>query len=75
VWTHIEHHHRDWDNIPPVVPQYCIQLSKYMEGVLKILKEQHDLETVISLRNFTELQLKSNDERLTRGVRETMQVK
>ena len=58
VWTHIEHHHRDWDNIPPVVPQYCIQLGKYMEGVLKILKEQHDLETVISLRNFTELQLK-----------------
>ena len=24
VWNKIEHQNRDWDNIPPVVPKYCI---------------------------------------------------
>ena len=57
VWRDIAHQSRDWDNIPPVVPKYCIQLGKYMEGVCRILKEQVENETVFSLRNFTEYQI------------------
>ena len=29
---------RDWDNIPPVVPRYIVQLTKYMEGVTEFVR-------------------------------------
>ena len=39
---------------PPIVPRYVIQLSKYMAGVTEVVKHQSELETVASLRDFTE---------------------
>ena len=54
VYEKIPYYSREWDNIPPIVPRYVIQLSKYMDGVTKQVKYQSELETVASLREFTE---------------------
>ena len=54
VYERIPYVSREWDNIPPIVPRYVIQLSKYMAGVTKQVKYQSELETVASLRDFTE---------------------
>ena len=54
VYEKIPYVSREWDNIPPIVPRYVIQLSKYMAGVTKQVKYQSELETVASLRDFTE---------------------
>ena len=60
----------DWDNIPPVVPRYIVQLSKHMEGVTKIVKAHDIAEKTADLRKDMEKRIKhldtvivSNDER------------
>lgn len=56
-WPHYVSH--DWDNIPPVVPRYIIQLSKYMEGVTSVVKTHSKEERTAALRSDLEQRLKS----------------
>ena len=64
VYSKITYPSHEWDNIPPVIPKFIIQLEKYMDGVTKEVKRMSELETVISLRGFTEGQIKQIDGRL-----------
>jgi hypothetical protein len=32
-YKQIKYHKHEWDNIPPVVPKFIINLSKYVEGL------------------------------------------
>ena len=64
VYEKITYPSHDWDNIPPVIPKFIIQLEKYMEGVTKLLKGQIELETVASLRSWAENSAQVIDERL-----------
>jgi hypothetical protein len=51
----------DWDNIPPVVPRYIIQLTKYMEGVTAIVKTHDQAEKSLSVRKDMEAAHKKLD--------------
>lgn len=57
VYESVAYKSRDWDNIPPIVPKFIINLQKYMMGVTKELKHQTELETTSQLRHFTEAEL------------------
>ncbi len=35
-YKQIKYHKHEWDNIPPVVPKFIINLSKYVEGLSKL---------------------------------------
>jgi hypothetical protein len=50
----VKYHKREWDNIPPIVPKFCINMSKHIEGLSKIANRQSTEETVLQLRTFTE---------------------
>ena len=54
IYTKIKYPSHEWDNIPPVIPRFIIQLEKYMDGLTTAVKTQTELETVASLRQFTE---------------------
>lgn len=32
-YKQIKYHKHEWDNIPPVVPKFIINLSKYVKGL------------------------------------------
>ena len=32
-YRQVKYHKHEWDNIPPVVPKFIINLSKYVEGL------------------------------------------
>lgn len=64
VYRKITYPSHEWDNIPPVIPKFVIQLEKYMAGLTTSVKTQLELETVASLRKFTEGEVKSIDVRL-----------
>ena len=54
VYNKIQYPSQEWDNIPPVIPKFIIQLEKYMEGVTTMLKAQSELESVKELRGWSE---------------------
>ena len=58
IYTKIKYPSHEWDNIPPVIPKFIIQLEKYMEGITSMLKTQSELETVAELRKWSENQVK-----------------
>ena len=58
IYSKIQYPSHEWDNIPPVIPKFIIQLEKYMEGITSMLKTQSELETVAELRKWSENQVK-----------------
>ena len=58
IYKKIQYPSHEWDNIPPVIPKFIIQLEKYMEGITSMLKTQSELETVAELRGWSENQVK-----------------
>ena len=48
----------EWDNIPGIVPKYVIYLSKYISGLSSFCYNLSQKETVNSIRDYTEDQLK-----------------
>ena len=54
VYTKIQYPSHEWDNIPPVIPRFIINLEKYMEGVTSMLMDQSKLETTANLRSWSE---------------------
>ena len=58
IYTKITYPSHEWDNIPPVIPKFIIQLEKYMEGITQRLKTESELETVASLRSWSENSVK-----------------
>ena len=54
IYEKITYPSHEWDNIPPVIPKFIIQLEKYMEGITSRLKSETELETVASLRTWSE---------------------
>lgn len=58
VYNKIQYPSHEWDNIPPVIPKFIIQLEKYMEGITSLLKTQAALETVAELRTWSDAQVK-----------------
>ena len=58
IYAKIQYPSHEWDNIPPVIPKFIIQLEKYMEGITTLLKTQSELETVAELRGWSENQVK-----------------
>lgn len=62
-WPHYVSH--DWDNIPPVVPRFIVQLSKYMEGVTAIVKTHTKEERTAMLRKDIEQRLKTLNDTIT----------
>lgn len=53
VYSKLKYPSHEWDNIPPVIPKFIIQLEKYMEGITSLLKNSADLETVAELRGWS----------------------
>ena len=58
IYNKIQYPSHEWDNIPPVIPKFIIQLEKYMEGITSMLKTQSELETVAEMRRWSENQVK-----------------
>lgn len=56
-YKQVRYHKHEWDNIPPVVPKFIINLSKYVEGLANRALVQSEEENVAQLRTFTEGQL------------------
>ena len=54
VYSKIQYPSHEWDNIPPVIPRFIINLEKYMEGVTAMLMDQSKLETTANLRSWSE---------------------
>ena len=61
IYSKIQYPSHEWDNIPPVIPKFIIQLEKYMEGITSMLKTQSELETVAELRKWSENEVKVSD--------------
>ena len=53
----VKYHKHEWDNIPPVIPKFIVNLSKYVEGLSDICSKWHKEETMDQLRSYTESQL------------------
>jgi len=64
LYTKIVYPHHEWDNIPPVIPKFIIQLEKYMQGITENLTEASKLETVSSIRTYAEKEVSEIDKRL-----------
>ena len=75
VYEKIKYPSHEWDNIPPVIPRFIIQLEKYMSGLTAAVKTQSELETVASLRAFTEGEVQSIDGRLKDAGKERVNLK
>ncbi len=56
-YRQVRYHKHEWDNIPPVVPKFIINLSKYVEGLSNWANFESKLETVPQLRIFSEKEL------------------
>ena len=65
VYSKIKYPSHEWDNIPPVIPKFIINLEKYMEGLTEIVKRETELETTALLRKFTQAEI--NVSRLTKN--------
>jgi hypothetical protein len=59
-YKQIKYHKHEWDNIPPVVPKFIINLSKYVAGLSALALKAHESENVEQLRAWTETQLQVN---------------
>jgi len=55
-YKQIKYHQHEWDNIPPVVPKFIINLSKYVKGLSQLAYKAHTNENVEGLRSWTESQ-------------------
>jgi hypothetical protein len=55
-YKQIKYHKHEWDNIPPVVPKFIINLSKYVQGLSNLALKQHQEENVAQLRTWSENQ-------------------
>lgn len=60
-YVQVKYKRHEWDNIPPVVPKFCLNLSHYMDGLSKIANYESKLETVASLRDFSEKNIQRID--------------
>ena len=58
IYQKIPYPSHEWDNIPPVIPKFIIQLEKYVDGITQKLSAVETLETVASLRSYTENEVK-----------------
>lgn len=56
-YKQVKYHKHEWDNIPPVVPKFIINLSKYVEGLSNLAYKTSQEESVAQLRNWSEAQL------------------
>jgi hypothetical protein len=56
-YRQVKYHKHEWDNIPPVVPKFIINLSKYVEGLSNWANSESKIETVPQLRSFSEREL------------------
>jgi hypothetical protein len=45
-WKPIKYHKHEWDNIPPVVPKFIINLAKYVRGLSGLALDAHNKENV-----------------------------
>ena len=55
-YKQIKYHKHEWDNIPPVVPKFIINLSKYVQGLSALALAAHEAESIPQLRAWTEAQ-------------------
>jgi hypothetical protein len=53
-YKQIKYHKHEWDNIPPVVPKFIINLSKYVKGLSALALKAHQEENVSGLREWIE---------------------
>lgn len=53
-YKQVSYHKHEWDNIPPVVPRFCVHLQRYVEALSSLQFDLSKLETVAQLRAFTE---------------------
>jgi len=49
----VKYHKHEWDNIPPVVPKFIVNLSRYVEGLSAICHDWKKEERTSSIREFT----------------------
>lgn len=56
-YRQVKYHKHEWDNIPPVVPKFIINLSKYVEGLSNWANQESKIESVPQLRSFSEREL------------------
>jgi len=45
-YKRVKYSKHEWDNIPPVVPKFIINLSRYVEGLSEVCSAWDKLETV-----------------------------
>jgi hypothetical protein len=45
-YKQVRYHKHEWDNIPPIVPKFCLNLSRHIDGLSKIANRQSKEETV-----------------------------
>jgi hypothetical protein len=45
-YKQVRYHKHEWDNIPPIVPKFCINLSRHVDGLSKLANRQSLTETV-----------------------------
>lgn len=65
LYKKVRYHKHEWDNIPPVVPKFIINLSKYTQAFTEIHNRQSVMETTASLRSFTETRFSVSANSLT----------
>ena len=61
-YRQVKYHKHEWDNIPPVVPKFIINLSKYVEGLSNWANFESKIETVPHLRGFSEKQIQVREQ-------------
>ncbi|CDW89405.1 UNKNOWN [Stylonychia lemnae] len=50
IYEEVEYDKSEWDNIPWIIPRYCIHLSKHLESLTEHYKEKCSEETTKELR-------------------------
>jgi predicted transcriptional regulator len=51
VYRDATYEKREWDNIPMVIPRFCIHLSKHLEALVSHCKTRSEEETTADLRS------------------------
>lgn len=59
AYKEVEYEKREWDNIPMVIPRFCIHLSKHVEALTYHYRQRCEEETTADLREALMDQIKS----------------
>lgn len=51
MYRDVPYEKREWDNIPMVIPRFCIHLSKHLEALASHCKARSEEETTADLRS------------------------